>query len=373
MKEWSVKNFGAVGDGRTDDSRAFERCAASAAAYGGGTVLAPRGLYLCSSLPTLPADVPMTLAGEGRGNPQELERPAGTAILYTGADENALLVTPREGSQPQGVTLRDFTLAGGTYSALRSWHTHVAGNGNGIALHRAHHSIISNVMVMGFDGCGLVTMKDGGAPDGGDLQTQSYYLTIQHSKFVCNRTAGADFTGIGTSLVSRCDFSNNYVGAINPRSLTGYCGIEANLYDGILLRSSNVEKQVNYCRIIDARFEQNCLAQRLEWTLNPKVALAADVRSEDPHAQLEIGGITSFGETYKASRYAGTNRIIDGVFFSAELHGAVHLFAQDDTAPAQFNVNTTGQRFLDFTGLRFSADPSRFEPGSTPALGMVAA
>ena len=46
ITEWNVKDFGAKGDGVTDDTAAFEEALASAAARGGGIVYAPPGSYL---------------------------------------------------------------------------------------------------------------------------------------------------------------------------------------------------------------------------------------------------------------------------------------------------------------------------------------
>jgi len=46
----NVRNYGAVGDGKTLDSPAINRAIEAAAAVGGGTVLFPAGSYLCFSL-----------------------------------------------------------------------------------------------------------------------------------------------------------------------------------------------------------------------------------------------------------------------------------------------------------------------------------
>lgn len=57
----SVRDFGAEGDGRTDDTAAFQRALDAAGKAGGGTVHAPRGNYFFAGHLNVPAGV--TLAG----------------------------------------------------------------------------------------------------------------------------------------------------------------------------------------------------------------------------------------------------------------------------------------------------------------------
>jgi len=49
-RQFDVKAFGAVGDGKTVDTPAINRCIETAAAAGGGTVFFPAGRYLCYSV-----------------------------------------------------------------------------------------------------------------------------------------------------------------------------------------------------------------------------------------------------------------------------------------------------------------------------------
>jgi len=57
----SVKDFGATGDGKTDDTAAFQRALDAAAQAGGGTVHAPRGNYFFAGHLSVP--VAVTLEG----------------------------------------------------------------------------------------------------------------------------------------------------------------------------------------------------------------------------------------------------------------------------------------------------------------------
>lgn len=72
-----VRNYGAKGDGSTDDQTAIKAAIAAVAArtssYGAGEVFFPAGVYACASKLTIPKNI--KLVGEGAG---------GTVLLYTG-------------------------------------------------------------------------------------------------------------------------------------------------------------------------------------------------------------------------------------------------------------------------------------------------
>lgn len=79
----SVKDFGAVGDGVTDDTAAIQAAIDAARADNGGSVLLPAGSYVCSSTITLKQGV--NLVGEGRAHHP----------IYAGGDKlgSVLLIT----------------------------------------------------------------------------------------------------------------------------------------------------------------------------------------------------------------------------------------------------------------------------------------
>src|SRR2546428_667268 len=91
---FNVRNSGAVGDGKTDDTAAFQKALDVAGQAGGGTVHAPRGSYLFAGHLNVPAGV--TLEGVWNSVPAHtgirdrgMPRPTddGTTFLVTqGAD-----------------------------------------------------------------------------------------------------------------------------------------------------------------------------------------------------------------------------------------------------------------------------------------------
>jgi Pectate lyase superfamily protein len=108
----NVKNFGALGDARSDDSAAFQRALDSMDKMGGGTVFAPPGRYRLHAPLVIPGGV--TLQGSYRCVPSHTGlRNKGQAA--PGDDGTALLVTAGRGLQ-NGVPLltlnTNSTLAG---------------------------------------------------------------------------------------------------------------------------------------------------------------------------------------------------------------------------------------------------------------------
>lgn len=110
-----VTDFGAEGDGTTDDTNAFIAAIDSAASVG-ATILVPHGTYLISNTLTIPDGV--RLRGEGSGD-DPLQTPVnGSLIKYTGNDfaveinghqaglENLVFVNQSGGSTTGGIHVK---------------------------------------------------------------------------------------------------------------------------------------------------------------------------------------------------------------------------------------------------------------------------
>jgi len=115
VNSFDVHQFGAAGDGKTDDTAAFQKALDAAGKAGGGTVLAPRGNYLFTGHLNVPNAV--TLAGiwqsvpahnglRDRGMPKPTDD--GTTFLVTeGADkeDGPAFITLNTNSTLKGVVL----------------------------------------------------------------------------------------------------------------------------------------------------------------------------------------------------------------------------------------------------------------------------
>ena len=133
----SVKDFGAVGDGVTDDTAAIQAALDSGAAG----VFIPQGTYLCGAL-TIPSNV--QLYGEGAAS-----------ILKVKNSANATLLTNDDTvGGNSGIELRDFAIDGN--------YTNQTGSPNGIQLSVVTMSKVVGVSISNVRGMGvLLTDSDG--------------------------------------------------------------------------------------------------------------------------------------------------------------------------------------------------------------------
>jgi hypothetical protein len=112
---YNVRDYGAEGDGQTDDTAAFQQALDAAAEAGGGTVRAPRGVYRFAGHLSVPRGV--TLAGvwesvpahsgiRNRGLPKPTDD--GTTFLVTegaGKEDGPAFITLHTNSTLKGVVL----------------------------------------------------------------------------------------------------------------------------------------------------------------------------------------------------------------------------------------------------------------------------
>ena len=104
--QYSVRDFGAIGDGTTDDTAAFQKALDTARQAGGGVVHAPRGNYFFAGHLNVPAAV--TLKGVWESVPSHVGLRDRGAAKPTD-DGTTFLVTENEGKEdgPAFITLND--------------------------------------------------------------------------------------------------------------------------------------------------------------------------------------------------------------------------------------------------------------------------
>jgi hypothetical protein len=112
---YSVRDFGAVGDGRTDDTAAFQRALDAAGKAGGGVVVAPRGNYFFAGHLSVPSavtlkgiweSVPSHVGIRNPGSPKPTDD--GTTCLVTegrGREDGPAFVTLNHNATLKGVVL----------------------------------------------------------------------------------------------------------------------------------------------------------------------------------------------------------------------------------------------------------------------------
>jgi Pectate lyase superfamily protein len=112
---YSVLNFGAVGDGKTDDTAAFQKALNTAAQAGGGVVYAPRGNYLFAGHLDVPNNVALKGMWESvpahnglRDHDGDKPTDDGTTFLVTGDEGNEngpAFITLHDNSTLKGVVI----------------------------------------------------------------------------------------------------------------------------------------------------------------------------------------------------------------------------------------------------------------------------
>lgn len=112
---FNVRDYGAKGDGQTDDTSAFQKALDAASRAGGGTVYAPRGNYFFSGHLNVPQAVTLTGIWQSvpahngirnRGLPKPTDD--GTTFLVTGGagkEDNPAFITLNTNSTLKGVVL----------------------------------------------------------------------------------------------------------------------------------------------------------------------------------------------------------------------------------------------------------------------------
>lgn len=108
---FNVKNYGAVGDGTTDDTTAIQAAIDAAKTAGGATVLLPPGKYKTTATLNIKATNSLTFAGTAMGDDRiSLGYNPGSTILSTANPAISLDNSGSSTLRTNNVVLRDFTL-----------------------------------------------------------------------------------------------------------------------------------------------------------------------------------------------------------------------------------------------------------------------
>lgn len=191
----SVKDFGAVGDGVTDDTAAIQAALDSVPAYG-GQVFFPEGTYLISSTITLPVQRRIALIGEGNGS---VNNGYSATVIKKAASLNGNSIK----IQTDGSSIEKITVQG------------VAGNGGDGILIAASRVTLRDVSVflMGNDGIRIGT-------DTGNENCNLWFLencktknNTRHGVYVSEGAGALADANAGTCL--HLDTQSNGVNGLN--------------------------------------------------------------------------------------------------------------------------------------------------------------
>jgi hypothetical protein len=101
----NVRGFGARGDGKTDDTRAFQSAISEAGSRGGGTVFVPQGRFLIASHLNLPAHVTLRGVSEIPDTPDGNWGSVLLAVEGQGAANGTPFITMNRASALKGMTI----------------------------------------------------------------------------------------------------------------------------------------------------------------------------------------------------------------------------------------------------------------------------
>jgi len=222
----SVFDFGAKGDGITDDSAAIQAAITAGAAKGGARIWFPPGTYVFGTTLTIPGHI--WLVGAGL---------AGTTLSYTGA--GTAITQPTPGTRIYDISIRDLNLTTAT-------------GATGIDLDSVSTSNFEHLLVNGFSSVGISIHS---AVGGGAVYNRFHDVTVQNCPTGYKIAASSSNANVfhacrGNVCTARCwDIQDS-----NDNTLIG-CQAESSgvgfFFDAALPGSSDVN------RVIACRAEGN--------------------------------------------------------------------------------------------------------------------
>jgi polygalacturonase len=219
IKSVSVWDFGAVGDGKTDDRAAIQSAIDSVA--GSGDVLVPAGTYLISTTPGTywGLSIPSGVHFHGAG--------VTLTVLHqiAGAGDSARMIK----ASGENIAIDDLTLDGNLQKQSVNEQRH------GIFVTEAQHVSVQRIIARGFSGDGIylhVGVRDvrindvtstGNDRNGITLSGNVDGVIIEHSRFIGNRAQQVDSEPGGSDHIDNVTIANcviDVAGLSNDYALT---------------------------------------------------------------------------------------------------------------------------------------------------------
>lgn len=141
----NVYDFGATGDGVTDDTTSIQNAITTVSNLGGGVVEFPKGIFLISTTLIVSSNVSLNGSGSDATNiDTQIANSNGVTILkWGGVTSTTACVLQQTGNLCGGVRWSNFAIDG----AIKS--------GVGISLDRVRNSIFSNIVILRTTTCGM--------------------------------------------------------------------------------------------------------------------------------------------------------------------------------------------------------------------------
>jgi hypothetical protein len=257
---FNVKDFGAFGDGVTNDTAAFAAARAAQVVAGGGVIRIPKGTYLVDYIPTL-GNVPVVIEGEGQASLVQMSGAVTKALVIGNTTELGIAFS----------RLENFAINGTT--------TNLGGIDIGTATVYTTYTKLRNVQVTGFTGVGAYGIA---------------LNTVQELEIVNCRLQG--------------NYDNYYrppaLGYVTSAVIKGYAG-----YIGLATnRGVNLQGSVSDLEIREQVLESNAKAAIYHVGPTPSFLIIDDNYFEDNNNALGDSGVVTLSGS--AAAYGAMRAII---------------------------------------------------------------
>jgi hypothetical protein len=204
------EQYGAVGDGVTDDHAALQAAIDFLVAAGGGTLRIRAETYLCSTALSW-SGAPVTLQGSGCG----IQPTGGTILKFPTGLSGAVIIQNGAGGLGAGSQVRDLRIKGQGAVAVSDADAALA-VGAGLVL-QANSAIVHNVVCQGFEGNGAYIYSQG------TTTTNANNCYINSLKCYDNLKNGLAASGQDSNscTIIKLDCSNNGQAGVYENSFLG--------------------------------------------------------------------------------------------------------------------------------------------------------
>ncbi|WP_312465702.1 glycosyl hydrolase family 28-related protein [Atlantibacter hermannii] len=355
----SVKDFGAKGDGKTDDTAAIKAAIAYVISKSGGTVNLPAGRYIFNSTIDVSCTegAPLVLQGEGK---------AATVLVYKGTSTTNDLIYAINSSH---LTLRDFGVKSSTSMT------------SGCAIHIKYTSFatLKGIAAGTQSDVGSINLWDGIYFDSTDFSTLDDYVIFVKTTGLKVSGAGADQTtypqydlwctrGKIASCTTGVLIGGGFDNFFMDSTMLTYNGIN------VVINNSLVDK---YNGVLS--FGDTCV---IEHSQSGPCVYINDARATNANSQITINGHVSWGysDGVAIDKYAGACVTIKSPFISYCTNHAIHVADSGcvmDIA-IECRITNNGKYAIYSEGANFSVNlPSRMEnngntynPNVVPKIGL---